>query len=175
MSASAHCAMGPAGIADIAIGTLNCSPGTARLETSRGDISVDSLDGRAQILSQSHRESAKVTVHAQDNLETLFVKAECPVKLGLSPALMKKALCSMESSSQAIETPEGIRMEPSQDSAALRTYTDLKQQAQDVSNEDAGLPKDGSSSPSIHITTKSSISAYVESWIDSLARRTKRT
>lgn len=147
------------------IGTLSCSPGIARLQSAAGNISIDSLDGNACIASQATAPSAELTVHAQDNLESLSVQASCAVNLILSPDLVKKVHCSTEPEALKAKLPEGVKLQGSQDSFALAKCSD-KEEAQESLDSQKRLP-------SIYIACQGNLSAKVESWFESLARRKK--
>ena len=147
------------------IGTLSCSPGTARLQSAAGNISIDSLDGNACIASQATAPSAELTVHAQDNLESLSVQASCAVNLILSPELVKKVHCSTQPETLRAKLPEGVKLQGSHNSLALARCID-KKEGQGSLDSQQGLP-------SIHIACQGNLSAKVESWFESLARRKK--
>ena len=148
------------------MGTLSCSPGIARLSSLQGSISIDSLDGNACISSEATAPSAGITVHAQDNLESLSVDASCGVKLILSPELVKKVECSTEPENLAAALPEGVKLQGSQESLARMKCSGVKREENlaDASFNQECLP-------SIHIRSSGKLSAQVESWIESLTRR----
>lgn len=164
-----------AGSADLLMGTLSCSPGIAHLRTASGSISVDSLDGRARVDSQASDPAARVNLHAQDNLELLSVHAKCGASLGLAPALARKAVCSTDPSSLAKALPDEVLVEDREQSMALKACQSGDAIPQDPGADALGLVHERRDRPSIFISCQGTFTAFIESWIDSLARRRQQT
>ena len=154
------------------MGTLSCTPGIAELRTSEGSICIDSLDGRASLHSNAASPTAEVAVHAQDNLELLHIEAACPVRLGFAPALVQKAVCSTDPGSLAAALPEGVQIGERQESLAFRACQNrIGPPHEDSVDMGTNLTVEMLARPSVYISCRSKFTAFVESWIDSFARR----
>lgn len=141
-----------AGKADVQLGTLSCEPGQATI-TSGGRVTIDSLDGNADISAGTQSDPADATVHCHDNLRSLSLTAG-DVSLRLSPSLAEKVVFSIPIGIKVPELPEGV---------AVRSEAEFQEQGDEFS------------APVIRLNIRegAKVSVEVESWIQSLSRRTR--
>lgn len=99
------CAKYSAGKADLQLGSLSCQ-GRAQI-TSGGRVTIDSLDGNAEITAGTESDPADATVHCNDNLRNLSLTAR-DVHLRLSPSLAEKVVFSVPPGVGVSGLPEGI-------------------------------------------------------------------
>lgn len=162
------------GCLDINLGTLSCTPGLAYLKTTEGSIRVNSLDGRAHLLSLAADPQAGIFVHAQDNLQLLIIDSASRVDLGFSPELAKSVVCTVDPAKLSSALPEIIQVQDSEGSVACTVRGELDTGI----SLDTFIPDDETADwprrPSVHVRCQGSLTAFIESWIKSLSRRTQR-